>query len=85
MRTYEVKIVSSVCVVTQTLTKHPPPGMSQLLKINVIFFKICVHTPKKKLLQWEERGGKTCVLYKWYRAVRLMRAEVLFKLFVNGY
>lgn len=82
VRTYEVKIVSIVCVVRQTLTKYQPPGINQILKINLILFRVCLHTPKKKLLQGEETGGKTCVLHKWYREMRLMREEVLFKLFV---
>lgn len=84
VRIYEVKILSSVHAVRQTLTKHQPPEMNQILKINVILLRIRLHTPKKKLLQWKERGGKTCVLCKWCREVRLMRAKVLFKLFVTG-
>lgn len=37
---------------------------------------------KEEIVAGEETGGKTCVLHKWYREMRLMREEVLFKLFV---
>lgn len=83
-RIYEAKMVSNVHAVRQTLTKHQPPEINQILKINVILLRIRLQTPKKKLLQWKERGGKTCVFYKWCREVTLMRAEVLFKLLLTG-
>lgn len=76
VRIYEVKILSIVlCCETNTdkaSTTWDKPNIEK--KCNI--FRVCLHTPKKKLLQWEERGGNTCVLHKWCRVVRLMRAEV---------